>query len=273
MALARSIIKTLLAYCLIQVLVFFVFFRLWGFSGSFFLLFLGVQLVFYPAILVFLLKNQAYFYHIRSGERETVLNGANKITLFRISMLPLLVFLTRYCTAKPGSPAAAGPVLAGAFALTFATDFVDGRIARTRGLETYIGRILDSVSDYLLLGVSAGAFFFFRILKPWLFWAITGRLIFNSLVMLILFLVRKELRPQTTPMGKLAIAVIMILLVIEAAQPVLRNLAPPGATARWIGRAELAAAMVIVISMIDKLIYLIRGLRRGPGANPEPVSA
>jgi phosphatidylglycerophosphate synthase len=147
----------------------------------------------------------------------------------------------------------AGPVLTVAFALTFLSDFFDGRIARTMRMETYAGKILDSASDYLLLGITAGAFFFFKLLKPWLFWVIIGRLFFNALGMLILFLVHRKLRPQTTPLGKVAIAAIMILLVIEAAKP----LGFPD----WIVYAEFAAAVLIGISVIDKLLYLIRGLQ------------
>jgi phosphatidylglycerophosphate synthase len=169
-------------------------------------------------------------------------------------MLPLLVFLTiisEMHTAQ-NSPATRY-ILTIAFALTFITDAFDGRIARVKKLETYIGKILDSASDYLLLGISAGAFFYFKLIKPWLFLIIIIRLFINAVVMLILSLVNKKIQPQTTLLGKIAIAVIMVLLVLEAAKlPVLLT---------WIRFAEWAAAFLIGISIIDKIVYLAKGLK------------
>jgi phosphatidylglycerophosphate synthase len=248
MTLIRSIITTLFVYCLLQSLVFFELYRLWNFPPGFLLLFFTAQLIFYLALFLFLVSNKNLFYNTFTNQKETKVNGANKITLFRITMLPFLVLLTLVSQRCP-----AGPALTAAFSLTFISDFFDGRIARTWKIETYMGKILDSASDYLLLGITAGAFFFFKLLKPWLFWVIIGRLFFNSLVMLILFLVHRKLRPQTTPIGKTAIAAIMILLVIEAAKPL--------GLPEWISYVEIAAAFLIGISVIDKLIYLVRGLQ------------
>jgi phosphatidylglycerophosphate synthase len=247
MPLIKSILRTLLLYFLLQSLAFLFFFHLWAFSANFLPLFFLVQLGFYAIIAFFLIKNKNLFYSIRRRQMETTVNGANKVTLFRITMLPFLTLLTLVSQNHP-----AGPVLAAACALTFTTDFIDGRIAKTRGLETYIGRILDSASDYLLLGITAGAFFFFKLLKSWLFWIIIGRLLINAIIMILLFVIHKKLRPQTTPMGKITIAVIMVLLVIEAAKP----LGLPG----WIGAVEKTGALVIGLSMIDKFVYFIRNL-------------
>jgi phosphatidylglycerophosphate synthase len=257
MPLVRSALKTLLVHYTIQNAAFFIFYRLWGFPVFFLVLFLSVQTIFHLGVLIFLIKNRRFFYKINGGQRETCINAANKITLFRITMLPFLVFLTLVSQRFQ-----ARPVLAAAFALTFASDFIDGWVARTRGLETYIGKILDSASDYLLLGALTGALFFFKLVSSWLFWLITGRLLLNALVMLILLLVHKELRPQTTPLGKTAIAAIMVLLVMEAAKP----LGLPG----WTTCIEQAAALVIGLSVIDKLVYLAKGLQAK--ANPLRVS-
>ncbi|MDR1142926.1 MAG: CDP-alcohol phosphatidyltransferase family protein [Spirochaetaceae bacterium] len=257
MPLVISAVKTLLVHGVIQSAAFFIFYRLWGFPVFFLLLFLGVQMVFHLGVLIFLVKNRRLFYKINGGQRETCVNAANKITLFRITTIPFLVFLTLVSQRFQ-----ARPVLAAAFALTFASDFLDGWIARTWRLETYIGRILDSASDYLLLGVLTGALFFFKRVSSWLFWLIIGRLLLNVLVMFVLFLVHKKLRPQTTPLGKTAIAAIMVLLVMEAAKP----MGLPG----WIIHIERAAALVIGLSVIDKLVYLARGLR---GKASEPLNA
>jgi phosphatidylglycerophosphate synthase len=237
-------------------LAFFIFYRIWLFPPGFLYFFFAFQLVFYMGIFFFLLKSKPFYYNIRTGKQEVVVNGANKITLFRITMLPFLVFLTLVSQKygkEAGSHINTGPALTFVFALTFASDFIDGRVARARKLESYMGKILDSASDYLLLGVIAVAFFYFKLLKPWLFLVIIIRLLFNALVMLILMKVQKKLSPQTTPLGKIAIAVIMMLLVLEAAKPL--GLPP------WVSHLEPVGAIIIGISLIDKFVYLIRGLQ------------
>ncbi|GHV84542.1 CDP-alcohol phosphatidyltransferase [Spirochaetia bacterium] len=253
--LTKSLTKILFVYGLFQSLVFFVLHKLWLFPLGFLFLFFVVQLTFYLAVFFFLYLNQKLFYNAFTGERETSVNDANKITLFRITMAPFLVFLTLVSQKNgfSGNPETAEPALTIAFVLTFASDFFDGFLARKRNQVTYIGRILDSACDYLLLGVTAAAFFYFKLLKPWLFLVITGRLVLNALVMLILFLVRRKLIPQTTPIGKIAIAAIMVLLVIEAAAPL--------GLPRWIHYAEPAAAILIGISVIDKLLFLAKNIR------------
>jgi len=255
-ALTKSIVKTLLPYCLVQILAFLIFYRIWVFPLYFLFFFFTGQLIFYALIFLFLAMNKPFFYNIRTGKQETVVNGANKITLFRITMLPFLVFLTlvsQKYNNESGNPIYTGPTLTLVIALTFASDFIDGRVARAKKLESYMGKILDSASDYLLLGVCAIAFFCYKLLKPWLFLVIIIRLLFNALVMLTLLKVHKKLNPQTTYMGKIAIAVIMMLLVLEAAKPL--GLPP------WVLYLEPIGAVIIGISLIDKLVYLIKGLK------------
>jgi len=254
--LTKSIVKTLLPYCLIQGIAFLIFYRVWLFPLHFLLFFFAGQLAFYTGVFLFLVKSKPFFYNIRTGIQETVVNGANKITLFRITMLPFLVFLTLVSQKyhkESGNPMNSGPALTLVFALTFASDFFDGRVARARKLESYMGKILDSASDYLLLGVCAIAFFCYNLLKPWLFLVIIIRLLFNALVMLTLFKVQKKLDPQTTGLGKIAIAVIMILLVLEAAKPL--------GLPFWVSYLEPIGAIIIGVSLIDKLVYLIKGLK------------
>ena len=254
MDLVKSVAKTLLLYFLLQYIAFFIFFRFWLLPNNYLVIFTLVQLFFYCIIFFFLVKNKNLFYNTLSGEKETKVNIPNKITLLRITMLPLLVFLTFVSQKHMEKTSHTGRViLTIAFAMTFATDAFDGRMARIKKQETYMGKILDSASDYLLLGIITIAFFYFKLIKPWLFLVIIIRLFLNALVMLILSLVQKKIHPQTTVLGKIAIAVIMVLLVLEAAKiPVLLP---------WIRLAEGAAAFLIGISIIDKIVYLKRGLK------------
>ena len=81
---------------------------------------------------------------LASGEKER-LNLANRLTLARIFMLPLLVlFLLQ---GSPSAHLAAGTL----FILAALTDWLDGYLARKRGQITPLGEILDPVADKLLI--------------------------------------------------------------------------------------------------------------------------
>lgn len=221
---------------------------MYGFSTDFFVLFLAAHAGFDLVISVFLILNRGFFYNIHSGEAENTVNLSNKITLFRITMLPFLIFLI-YASRKQSI----GPALVIFIALTFLSDFVDGRLARAKNLETYMGTILDSASDYLVLGAIAATLCFFRLIKTWLFLFIAGRLFIHSLGMMILYFVRKKLSPQTTILGKVTIAVIMVFLVFESAALFLGR-------PLWMNYAEIAVGAVIFLSIIDKVVYFAKNL-------------
>ena len=69
----------------------------------------------------------------------------NKLTLYRIVSIPVIVifmlFQNRFCTF-------AAAVL---FSTAAITDYMDGYLARTRGLETNFGKIIDPLADKLLI--------------------------------------------------------------------------------------------------------------------------
>ncbi|MDR2049711.1 MAG: CDP-alcohol phosphatidyltransferase family protein [Treponema sp.] len=246
--LLTSIVLTVALLFLGESAVFFMLSRLYGFDTDFFLLFLATQAGFDFVVSLFLAANRSCFYNIRSGEAESRVNLSNKITLFRITMLPFLIFLI-YASQKQS----VGPALVITVALTFLSDFIDGRLARAKNLETYMGKILDSASDYLILGTTAAALCFFRRIKTWLFLLIVGRLFIHALGMLILYLLRKKLSPQTTIAGKITIAVIMVFLVLEFAVLFLGR-------PLWMNYVEIAVGIVICLSVADKVIYFVKSL-------------
>jgi CDP-diacylglycerol--glycerol-3-phosphate 3-phosphatidyltransferase len=73
-------------------------------------------------------------------------SAANKITLARITLIPLLlVFLVHEGTTGDRWIALA------IFLLASATDWLDGYVARSRGQVTVLGKLLDPVADKLLV--------------------------------------------------------------------------------------------------------------------------
>jgi len=76
---------------------------------------------------------------------EAYLNLPNSITLLRILLIPVFVWL--FSESSPDRALTAGLVFAGA---AF-TDFLDGYLARKSGQITNLGKLLDPVADKLLV--------------------------------------------------------------------------------------------------------------------------
>ncbi|MEJ0048065.1 MAG: CDP-diacylglycerol--glycerol-3-phosphate 3-phosphatidyltransferase [Rhodospirillales bacterium] len=75
-------------------------------------------------------------------------NLPNLLTLSRIAAIPLLVALV--ALHRPGADLAACAL----FAVAGFTDWLDGRIARQRKLQSDLGRMLDPIADKLLVGAT-----------------------------------------------------------------------------------------------------------------------
>ncbi|MFO0585341.1 MAG: CDP-diacylglycerol--glycerol-3-phosphate 3-phosphatidyltransferase [Anaeromyxobacter sp.] len=83
-----------------------------------------------------------------AGERrlgKDLLNLPNAITLTRIAMIPVFLWFT-YHESRVDSFIACL-----VYAVTGATDFLDGWIARRKGLVTLIGKFLDPLADKLVV--------------------------------------------------------------------------------------------------------------------------
>ena len=77
------------------------------------------------------------------------MNLPNKITLTRILMIPFFVLLF-FMEMIPFNYGIAAIV----FALAACTDFIDGHIARSRGLVTNLGKFLDPIADKVLVSTA-----------------------------------------------------------------------------------------------------------------------
>jgi CDP-diacylglycerol---glycerol-3-phosphate 3-phosphatidyltransferase len=80
----------------------------------------------------------------RSLRRE-FLNAPNAITLARIAMIPVFLWFTFHESRVDSFLAAM------IYAVTGTTDFLDGWIARKKGLVTVIGKFLDPLADKLIV--------------------------------------------------------------------------------------------------------------------------
>lgn len=78
------------------------------------------------------------------------MNLPNKITLTRIFMIPIFVAIFFLDGLIPFGFGIAAIV----FALAACTDFIDGHIARSRGLVTNLGKFLDPIADKVLVSTA-----------------------------------------------------------------------------------------------------------------------
>ncbi len=82
----------------------------------------------------------------RTGRSESLLwTLPNLLSLFRIALVPILVYLLR------DSGPLAGAIAAALFILGSLSDYYDGYLARKHGIVTTLGKFLDPLADKLLV--------------------------------------------------------------------------------------------------------------------------
>lgn len=75
------------------------------------------------------------------------MNLPNKLTVFRVVLIPFFVFFLLY----PGDFPYGNYIAAAIFILASLTDFADGKIARKYNLATNFGKFMDPLADKLLV--------------------------------------------------------------------------------------------------------------------------
>lgn len=99
------------------------------------------------------------------------MNLPNKLSLFRILIIPPLLVAMLWGGAEPDSPLAAAWFRLAALVMVVAatiTDWLDGWIARRRNLSTRLGKLLDPLADKLLVATAFVAFIDLHLFPSWL---------------------------------------------------------------------------------------------------------
>ncbi len=92
------------------------------------------------------------------------MNLPNKLTLFRIILIPFFVFfLFTGCVGEAGKYIALG-----IFAVASLTDLFDGKIARKYNLVTNFGKFMDPIADKLLVSSALISFVGLNRLPAWI---------------------------------------------------------------------------------------------------------
>lgn len=100
--------------------------------------------------------------------KEVVLTP-NVMTISRIVAIPVIVVLLMYETKLTTFLAAA------LFSIASITDYFDGYLARTRGLVTKLGKILDPLADKLLVSSTLVMLVDLHFIPAWIVCVIIGR--------------------------------------------------------------------------------------------------
>ena len=93
----------------------------------------------------------------------------NFMTLSRVAVVPVIVVLLMYETKITTF------IAAGLFAIASITDYLDGYLARTLGMTTEFGKVLDPLADKLLVSSSLIMLVSLDFMQAWIACVIIGR--------------------------------------------------------------------------------------------------
>ena len=237
-------------------------------------LFLGIAFAYNGLLTAILVLRRGDFRVEATGRVLSRVNLPNTLTYVRLSSVPTILFLVIQARDYP----AILPIILPLICIVFATDFLDGIAARRRGEITFVGRYLDSASDYVtIIGVTV-VLYVFGLLELWFFLLVLGRLVLFAIGMAVLALRDGKSDPRATFLGKASIFSLMVLYAMEVA----RLFSVP-----WIGDETVVrivsyvVAAIVAVSIVDKAIFLGKrfavapperdtasGAHEGPGSSP-----
>jgi len=167
------------------------------------------------------------------------------LTVLRIMLVPVLVVALLGNTPE-------GDVLAAiVFALASLTDFIDGRLARSRQTVTTFGKLMDPLADKLLIVAALVALVSLNRLEAWVAMVIITREL--AVTMLRLGATQAGVVMEASMFGKLKtcmqIALILALIAVHG-QPL------------WVSLLLYATVLVTIVSGLDFFFGLRRRLAR-----------
>ncbi len=196
------------------------------------------------------------------GERASSWNLPNALTVLRLALVPLFGWLL---LRESGTDATSRVAAVVVFVAAMATDLLDGKIARDRGLVTAFGTIMDPIADKALVGT---ALIGLSVLGevPW--WASMVILVREVGITLLRFVVLRYGVMPAGRGGKTKTAVQTLTLVLL--------MLPLPDSWTWLTTGLLYAMVVVtVVTGVDYVVEAVRlrraGLRAGePGRDTTP---
>ena len=144
---------------------------------------------------------------------ESPINVPNALSAARIALVPVLVWVLFAETNYDGSMLAAA-----LFAIASITDVIDGHLARSKGLVTEVGKVLDPLADKLMVSAVLLSLVVLGQVPLWAVALILGREVAVS-VLRSRASKRGGCEVGARPLGKLKMAMQVTLVLVLLAAP------------------------------------------------------
>ncbi|MBL3686566.1 CDP-diacylglycerol--glycerol-3-phosphate 3-phosphatidyltransferase [Leucobacter zeae] len=182
-------------------------------------------------------------------------NAPNIITAARIIATPFFVWML---LADGGADGALRWAAAAFFVLAIATDAWDGHIARSRGLVTDLGKLLDPIADKFLTGAALVGLSILMEL-PW--WVTIVVLVREVGVTVHRLVIASDVVVAAAWMGKLK-TVAQSVAITLALLPLASVLGPAAPIAVWANILTMSVAVALtILSGIDYVVSHVRSRR------------
>ena len=183
------------------------------------------------------------------------MNLPNKLTVFRMFMVPVFLFL--FCVPLPFSDTALRIIIASVFAIVSLTDMIDGKIARKYNMITDFGKFMDPLADkFLVISACLGIIVKFDYIRPVFVWA-AAIVIFREFAVTSLRMVaanKAGLVIAAAWLGKVKTTTQMICLICLLLGPVILPFKP---FTEWHILSYVTTAVMVVMTLWSGIDYLI----------------
>ena len=183
------------------------------------------------------------------------MNLPNKLTVFRMFMVPVFLFL--FCVPLPLSDTVLRIIIAAVFAIVSLTDMIDGKIARKYNMITDFGKFMDPLADkFLVISACLGIIVKFDYLRPVFVWA-AAIVIFREFAVTSLRMVaanKAGLVIAAAWLGKVKTTTQMICIICVLLEPVILPFKP---FIEWHILSYVTTAVMVVMTLWSGIDYLI----------------
>ena len=184
------------------------------------------------------------------SEQAPLLNVANALTVLRLLLVPVFIWLS----LLPGDRAGLAAVVV--FVVAAFTDRLDGQLARSRGLVTSFGKIADPIADKAL---TLSAFVLLSV-NHRLWWWVTILIVVRELGITVMrfFMLRRAVMAASRG-GKIKTTLQMVGLV--GLLTPWSTLLPAGLAAFLTKAAYVIVAAALIVTVVTGLDYVREAMR------------
>ncbi len=183
------------------------------------------------------------------------MNLPNKLTVFRMLMVPVFLFL--FCVPLPIGDSLLRIITAAVFVIVSLTDMIDGKIARKYNLITDFGKFMDPLADkFLVISACLGILVKYDYLRPVFVW-VSAIIIFREFAVTSLRMVAANKAGAVLAaawLGKVKTTTQMIAIVTILLEPVILPFTP---FTEWHILSYITTAVMTFMTLWSGIDYLI----------------